>query len=54
MRKKNIRGYELTEKEKYLDLYTIRELIKNGLPNGYPVIMYKRDLLDKLAKQPRK
>lgn len=54
VRKKTIAGYSLTDSERYLDLYTIRELILGGLPNGYPVMMYKLDLLELLAKQPIK
>lgn len=54
IRKSRNPHYVLDDSEKYTDLYTIREYIKRGLPNNYPVLMYKKDLLDKLAKQPAK
>lgn len=51
--KSNIDDYTLTDSEKYLDLYYIRELIRKGLPNNYPIITNNLGLLDKLAKQPK-
>ena len=54
IKKLKIEGMELKENEKYFDFYYIREIIKSGIPNNYPLLMDNSEFIEKLAKQPRK